>query len=91
MLPHETVKLQETMFGWIITGEVHTTCLLSVNTVGQPWDDDYRAICSDKVYEYGSASKSNNRCKEEQQALKHFQETARRDEEGRFLLRFHSS
>ncbi|VVC27564.1 Peptidase aspartic, putative,Retrotransposon, Pao,Aspartic peptidase domain [Cinara cedri] len=79
------ITIQETVLGWVVTGEVGATCLLSASSFGQEWESDFRAIYRSED-QACIASKSNQRCIEEQQVLRHFKSTSRRDEEGRFVL-----
>lgn len=79
----KSLCLQNSKLGWIVTGELGSTCLLSV---GELQENDWKAIVSNEDNSYGKLSKMNQRCLEENQVLKHFQDTATRNEEGRFVL-----
>ncbi|XP_015375644.1 PREDICTED: uncharacterized protein LOC107170130 [Diuraphis noxia] len=82
-----TAYLQDTRFGWVVTGEVNTTYLLSMKTAGEIFDEEFRSLCSCQSTGYGLESKANKRTLEENKVLQHFKETAKRDETGRFILR----
>ncbi|XP_060860189.1 uncharacterized protein LOC132937383 [Metopolophium dirhodum] len=82
-----TAYLQDTRLGWVVTGEVNATCLLSARTFGEICDDEFRALCSTDSTGYGSESKTNIRVLEENKALHYFKETVKWDETGRFILR----
>jgi len=82
-----TAYLQDTRFGWVVTGEVNTTCLLSARTAGENCDDEFRSLCACQPIEYGFESKANKRTLEESKVLQHFEKTAKRDQTGRFILR----
>jgi len=79
--------LQDTKFGWVITGEVGAVCLLNVKSVGQSLEDGWIAIENSKDVNSNDLSKTNRRSLEEREAARHFQETAKRDQDGRFVLR----
>lgn len=79
-----TLSLQESKFGWVVTGGIQSTCLLSV---GEVLEEEWRNQGTVEDNNYGRLSKSNKRCIEEQKAGIHFQETMKRDEDGRFVLR----
>jgi len=79
--------LQDTKLGWIITGEIGTFSLINITSVGQSLEDEWITIEESKSDSYGRLSKANRRCVEEQEAAIQFQETMRRDKDGRFVLR----
>lgn len=79
-----TLCLQESKLGWIVTGGIHSTCLISI---GEVLEDKWRNQGMVEEDDYGRLSKNNQKCLEEQQALEHFQATATRSTEGRFVLR----
>lgn len=81
------VCLQDSKFGWLVTGEVGTISLLATCSIGEACEDNLRILSNYESEVYGVTSKPNKKCIEEQKALKHFEETARRDETGRFVLR----
>lgn len=74
-------------FGWVVTGEVNTTCISALSFIGEACEEEYWALHKDDLLTYGSASRTNNKCKEERNALRHFEETSKRDETGRFVSR----
>lgn len=79
-----TLCLQASKLGWLVTGGIQSTCLLSVGeSLENRWRDQGFAEDND----YGRLSKANRRCTEEQEAAAHFQKTMKRDEDGRFVLR----
>jgi len=86
-LPARGFCLQDSKFDWVVTGEIGATSLLATCSVGQVCEDKFRILCNDELEAYGAQSKSNKKCIEEQRALNHFEETASRDETGRFVLR----
>jgi len=61
-----TLCLQESKLGWIVTGGIHFTCLLSV---GELLEDNWRKQGIVEEDDYGRLSKNNQKCFEEQQAL----------------------
>ncbi|XP_050058669.1 uncharacterized protein LOC126553154 [Aphis gossypii] len=80
------LSLQDTKLGWIVTGGLEVTCLLGVNSLGESIESDWKPVLADKE-QYGQGSKANQRCAEEEETLQHFQDSVRRNEEGRFVLR----
>jgi len=78
--------LQATKFGWIVTGELVATCLMSVSSLGRSLEDDWKVNLADKDT-YGQGSKANQICKEEEETLQHFHNSYKRVEDGRFVLR----
>lgn len=83
----DTVKLQDTKFGWIVTGGLGVTCLLGLASVGEELETDWNAINTNEDGRYGRNSKNNKTLQEEEQVRQHFAETAQRDKDGRFVLR----
>ena len=81
-----SLSLQGTKFGWVVTGEVDMTCLLSTTSIGEGVEEDWVAAQLNKEV-YGCQSKGNHKSLEAQAALKHFIATFKRDVEGRFVLR----
>ncbi|CAI6373485.1 unnamed protein product [Macrosiphum euphorbiae] len=79
--------LQDTKFGWVITGEVGAICLLNVKSVGQSLEDGMITIENSKNVNSNDLSNTNKRSLEEREAARHFQETAKHDQDGRFVLR----
>jgi len=75
--------LQDSKLGWIVTGELSHTCLLSV---GRSLEEESKAILGHEDVLYDKQSKANQCSIEENHALEHFQSTFRRNEEGRFVL-----
>jgi hypothetical protein len=43
-LPTRGVCLQDSRFGWVVTGEISPTCLLAVNTIGEVCENDFRTL-----------------------------------------------
>ncbi|CAI6343037.1 unnamed protein product [Macrosiphum euphorbiae] len=78
------IRLQNTKFGWMVTGEMNTVCLLSI---GQEIEGDWRSARNNEDLEFGRSSKANKRVAEEQQTVLHFQEHTTRNEYGRFVVR----
>lgn len=83
----KNVFLNSTRFGWIVTGQIGAVCLTGIKSVGESLEEEWIEMESGKDWDYGRLSKSNKRCLEEQETVKHFDDTAKRDEQGRFLLR----
>lgn len=78
------ISLQESKLGWVVTGEMGVSCLMSL---GEALEENWRiGQQNEEEDDYGKFSKANQKCLEEEQALKHFRDTARRDETGRFVL-----
>ncbi|XP_016657693.1 uncharacterized protein LOC107882968 [Acyrthosiphon pisum] len=75
--------LQDSKLGWIVTGELSHTCLLSV---GRSLEEESKTILGHEDVLYEKQSKANQCSIEENHALEHFQSTFRRNEEGRFVL-----
>jgi len=76
--------LQDSKFGWIVTGGINATCLVNIGgTIGSDQDGHN----STGELEHNDNPKSNQRCLEDDQALHHFQEHTQRNEEGRFVVR----
>jgi len=85
-LATESLYLQGSKFGWVVTGEVGVSCLSASRSIGEGLEEDWRAAMSGEEM-FGRSSKANKKCIEEQEALKHFKSTAKRDRTGRFVLR----
>ncbi|XP_060836320.1 uncharacterized protein LOC132918983 [Rhopalosiphum padi] len=79
--------LQDTKFGWVITGEVGAVCLLNVNSVGQSLEDGWIAVENSKDANANDLSKTSRKALDVKAAARHFQETAKRNQNGRFVLR----
>jgi hypothetical protein len=75
--------LQDSKLGWIVTGEMTKTCLLSVD---RSLEEESKVILGHEDVLYDKQSKANQCSIEEKHALEHFQSTAKRNEEGRFVL-----
>lgn len=86
-LQRGSISLQDSKLGWLVTGEFSATSLLATFSVGEACEDNLRILSNNDFETHGTASKSNKKCIEEQKVLKHFEDTARRNEEGRFVLR----
>jgi len=78
------IKLQNTKFGWMVSGEINTVCLLSI---GQEIEVDWRSARNNEDLEFGRSSKANKRVAEEQQTVLHFQEHTTRNADRRFVVR----
>jgi len=74
--------LQNTKLGWIMTGEFSANCLLSVGT---SLEDNFNSTRNSNE-SFGSKSKINKRCLEEQLVVKHFEEIVSRRADGRFVV-----
>ncbi|XP_025192629.1 uncharacterized protein LOC112592689, partial [Melanaphis sacchari] len=75
--------LQDSKLGWIVTGEMNNTCLLSIN---RSFEEESKIILGHEDELYDKKSKANQSSIEENHALEHFQSTFKRNEEGRFVL-----
>lgn len=84
---HGSLYLQDTKFGWVLVGEIGAICLFNVQSVGQSLEEDWIAIDQGKESKNACPSKANRKSLDEKEAVRHFQETAKRNPEGRFLLR----
>ncbi|CAI6377504.1 unnamed protein product [Macrosiphum euphorbiae] len=76
--------LQDSKFGWIVTGVIDATCLLNIAETLER-DSDVNDRTEDSTH-YDN-SKCNQRYLEDDKALHHFQNNTRRNEEGRFIVR----
>ncbi|XP_008183125.1 uncharacterized protein LOC103309446 [Acyrthosiphon pisum] len=76
--------LQDSKFGWIVTGVIDATCLVNIGETLER-DSDVNDRTDDSAH-YDN-SKCNQRYLEEDKALHHFQNNTRRNEEGRFIVR----
>jgi len=79
----EMLYLQDSKLGWIVTGEMTQTCLLSVN---RSVEEESEVILGHEDVLYNKQSKANQCSIEEKRVLEHFQSTFRRNEDGRFVL-----
>jgi len=86
-LETESLYLQGSKFGWIVTGEVGVSCLAVAGSIGEGLEEDWMARQSNNEHAYGRSSKGNKKAIEEEQAKQHFASTAKRDVDGRFILR----
>ncbi|XP_027839404.2 uncharacterized protein LOC114121329 [Aphis gossypii] len=77
------LSLQSTKLGWVMTGELNINCLVSI---GASLEDEWRAMRAEQGL-FGRLSKANKRYIEEQETVQHFEETAIRKADGRFVLR----
>lgn len=78
------ISLQESKLGWVVTGEMGVSCLMSI---GETLEENWKiGQDNEELESFGKSSKANQKCIEEAQALKHFRDTVRRDEAGRFVL-----
>ncbi|XP_025192662.1 uncharacterized protein LOC112592723 [Melanaphis sacchari] len=79
--------LQDTKFGWVITGEVGAVSLLNINSVGQALEYGWIAVENSKDANANNLSKVSRKFLDEKEVARHFQETAKRNQDGRFVLR----
>ncbi|XP_026821236.1 uncharacterized protein LOC113559686 [Rhopalosiphum maidis] len=77
------LTLQSTKLSWVMTGEFNVNCLVST---GASLKDEWRTMKTDQGL-FGRLSKANKRHAEEQEAVQHFEGTATRRADGRFVLR----
>ncbi|XP_060861782.1 uncharacterized protein LOC132938783 [Metopolophium dirhodum] len=77
------LTLQSTKLGWVMTGEFNVNCLVSI---GASLEDEWRTMKTDQGL-FGRLSKANKRHVEEQETVRHFEKTATRRADGRFVLR----
>ena len=82
----ETLWLQDSQFGWIVTGELRALCLAGVNSFGASLETDWKALHLEEDMIYGRLSKPNSKILEEKEVVQHFQNTAIRNADGRFVL-----
>jgi len=66
-----------------MTGEFNVNCLVSI---GASLEDEWRTMKTDQGL-FGRLSKAKNRHVEEQETVQHFEKTATRRANGRFVLR----
>lgn len=71
----------------MVTGEIGAQCLLSTNSIGAELDESWIALQSNEEEVYGRMSKNNKRSMDSQDALEHFRKNAKRNAEGRFVLK----
>lgn len=81
------LSLQDSCFGWIVTGELEVSCMLGINSVGEELEESWKAELNNESPNFGRSSKSNQKCVEEQETVEHFKQNTVRDEEGRFVVR----
>ncbi|KAF0745786.1 Uncharacterized protein FWK35_00034883, partial [Aphis craccivora] len=78
------MSLQGTKLGYVVTGEIGTTCLLGIS---RSLEENWEAIQPKEEQLFGRYSKLNLRCAEEQEVVNHFMKTFTRNSDGRFVLR----
>lgn len=78
--------LQNSKFGWIVTGELGITCLLGINSVGEGLEEEWQSEENDEFSKYGRLSKANQRSIEEEETAEYFRQTTSRDMNGRFIV-----
>lgn len=78
--------LQNSHFGWIVTGELGLTCLLGTNSVGEGLEEEWQSEANDDTSKYGRLSKANQRSIEEEETAEYFRQTTSRDVNGRFIV-----
>jgi len=83
----DTLCLQGSKFGWIVTGEIGVISLPSIASMGQLLEEDWRSIKDKKDNLYGRHSKINLKLLEEKQTAEHFKENTKRGTDGRFIVR----
>jgi len=80
----ENLCLQDSKFGWIVTGGINATCLINIGgTLEGDWDINDRTEESTHSHN----PKSNQRHLEDDKDLHHFQEYTRNNEKGWFIVR----
>lgn len=77
------LTLQSTKLGWVMTGGFNVNCLVSI---GASLEYEWRTMKTDQGL-FGRLSKANKRHVEEQETVQHFEKTATRRADGRFVLR----
>ncbi|XP_015375590.1 PREDICTED: uncharacterized protein LOC107170085 [Diuraphis noxia] len=65
---------------------LHCTCLLGISSFGASLETDWKALHLEDDAIYGHMSKPNLRILEEKEVVSHFQKTATRNDDGRFVL-----
>lgn len=83
----DSLCLQGSKFGWIVTGEIGVISLPSVASMGQLLEEDWRALKDKEDNLYGRHSKTNLKLSEEKQTVEHFKENTKRETDGRFIVR----
>jgi len=83
----DTLCLQGSKFGWIVTGEIGVISLPSIASMGQLLEEDWRALKDKEDNLYGRNSKINLKLLEEKQTVEHFKENTKRGTDGRFIVR----
>lgn len=81
-----TFSLQDSKLGWLVTGEMNTTCLVGMGSIGESLAVDWRALQENEDLCFGRNSKVNKKCKEEKETLEYFNQTTIRDKDGRFVV-----
>lgn len=78
------LSLQKTKLGWIVTGKIEATCLINIEETPEI---NSKVVKDSEQLTYNRLTKGNQRCVEDEQALRHFQEHTYRNKEGRFTVR----
>ena len=81
------ICLNDSQFGWLVTGELGKVCLAGIRTVGEALEENWRAMTDSEESCFGRSSKTNQRSQEEEETLQHFRDTFQRNQDGRFVLR----
>lgn len=81
------LSLQDSTFGWIVTGELRVNCFLGTNSLNEDMESSWRTELVDDCVNFRQISKSNRKSLEEQEAVEHFRQNTIHDDEGRFVVR----
>lgn len=83
----KNVFLNDSNFGWIVTGEIGAVALVGIHSIGESLEEDWRATMDSETFSFGRLSKANQKCLEEEEVVEYFNQTTYRDETGRFVVR----
>lgn len=85
-LNNQGIFLNDSKFGWIVTGELGVTCLTGTLSVGESLEEIWKANMEPDFSQYGKLTKSNQQCIEEEETVNYFNQTTLRNNEGRFVV-----
>ncbi|XP_015377244.1 PREDICTED: uncharacterized protein LOC107171508 [Diuraphis noxia] len=82
----KNIFLNDSQFGWLVTGELGAVCLTGIHSVGETLEENWRVSIGKEDSNFGRLSKANERSLEEEQTMDQFKQTTIRDEDGRFVV-----
>ncbi|XP_050065913.1 uncharacterized protein LOC126554977 [Aphis gossypii] len=82
----KNIFLNDSQFGWLVTGELGAVCLAGIHSVGETLEENWRVSIGKEDSNFGRLSKANERSSEEKQTMEQFKQTTVRDEDGRFVV-----